>query len=219
MAVASLVVRLSAQVAEFQKSFEEATRSSSAFEKKFAGTASNVAEHQQRINKAFASFAGDNIIAEANQLAAAIAKVGGAAQLTEAEQRRVNATVTEAIAKYRALGLSAPKALQDIARATSQVKSVPNPFGGTEVLRQANEYVAAVGRIGGATKLTESEQRKVNAAVTEAIAKYAALGKTAPQSLINLANATKQVAAVAPQATLASRAMGVLSGTFAQFTA
>ncbi len=147
MATASVAVRLNAITGEFETAFSKATRTVAGFEKTFGSAASSLVGHQQKINAAYASFSGDKIIAEANQLAAAVAKVGGASKLTEAEQRRVNAAVTEAIAKYQALG------------------------------------------------------------------------QQAPQSLTALANATKQVAAVTQPATLASKAMGVLSSTFGQFTA
>jgi len=47
--------------------------------------------------------------------------ITGASTLTEAEQRKVNATITEAIAKYRALGQEVPPHLQKIAAQTQQV--------------------------------------------------------------------------------------------------
>jgi hypothetical protein len=121
MAAASLAVRLSAQISEFQKAFEDATRTTDKFKGTFGGAASEVAKHQQRLNAAFESFSGDNIIRSANELTQAITKVGGASKLTEAEQRRANSTLQEAIAKYQVLGQAAPRALTDLEQATRRM--------------------------------------------------------------------------------------------------
>jgi predicted nucleic acid-binding Zn-ribbon protein len=74
-------------------------------------------------------------------------------------------------------------------------------FDGTKIMREAKTVVAAIEAIGGASKLTAAEQRKVNATVTEAIAKYKALGQVAPKEMQALANATKQVVAPTQAAT------------------
>jgi hypothetical protein len=66
-------------------------------------------------------------------------------------------------------------------------------FSGAKVIQDANLMTEAVFRIGGASTLTAAEQAKVNRVVTEAIAKYAALGQTAPPAMIALAEATKRV--------------------------
>ncbi len=64
---------------------------------------------------------------------------------------------------------------------------------GFDAIEKANTYAKAVEAIGGASKLTATEQAKVNAIVGEATAKYAALGREAPSALTALANATKPV--------------------------
>ncbi len=77
-------------------------------------------------------------------------------------------------------------------------------LSGDRMLKGANEWTIAVGKLGGATnqlatseqllagvsKLTESEKAKLNRTVTEAIAKYQALGQTAPKAMTELATAT-----------------------------
>jgi predicted nucleic acid-binding Zn-ribbon protein len=93
MATASLAVRLSAQIAEFQKAFQDATRQTDRFKTTFGGAASEIEKHQARINRAMDAFSGDKIVREANAYAQAVQRVGGAAKLTESEQRRVNAAV------------------------------------------------------------------------------------------------------------------------------
>lgn len=65
-------------------------------------------------------FSGQKIAVEATRVSEAVQRIGGASKLTEAEQRRVNATVTEALAKYKALGQEAPKALVDLQAATAK---------------------------------------------------------------------------------------------------
>ena len=51
----------------------------------------------------------------------AITEIGGATALTAKEQAQVNAKLTEAIEKYKALGQVAPQNMQDLERATRQV--------------------------------------------------------------------------------------------------
>lgn len=103
-------------------------------------------------------------------------------------------------------------------------------LSGDSIIRDANAMVAAVQRIGGASRLTETEMRRVNATVQEAINKYTQLGQTAPREMLALAGATRQVTAATtqvadaarrmePHVTLAGRAAGILGSAFGQFTA
>lgn len=66
-------------------------------------------------------------------------------------------------------------------------------FAGRKLVQEATLVTEAVRLIGGASKLTEAEQAKVNRTVTEAIAKYHALGQSAPPAMLALANATRAV--------------------------
>lgn len=61
------------------------------------------------------------MIGEASQITAAVQKIGGASKLTAEEQGRVNTALNQAIEKYTALGRTAPKAMQDLERATRRV--------------------------------------------------------------------------------------------------
>jgi len=74
-----------------------------------------------------------------------------------------------------------------------QLNKTADAFSGRKILSEAELAVRAVNDIGGATKLTESEQRKLNATLTEAIAKTRALGYEASADMLRLADATKQV--------------------------
>jgi hypothetical protein len=84
-----------------------------------------------------------------------------------------------------------------------QLQRMANAFSGVEIRKQADLAVAAVKSIGGASRLTEAEQRKVNATVTEAIAKYDALGQKAPADLRKLQAETARV----------EKSTGLLGGT------
>lgn len=88
-------------------------------------------------------FSGQKIAVEATRVSEAVQRIGGASKLTEAEQRRVNATVTEALAKYKALGQEAPKALVDLQAATSKAGQGATGLVGT--LRAVPAQLAAVG--------------------------------------------------------------------------
>lgn len=143
-AVASLQVRISAQIAELQKAFDDAFGTVSKFEKQFAGVASSVQQHQEAINKAFASFAGDNITKEANAIAKAIEKIGGVSKLTAAEQKTANATIAEALAKYKALGETAPKSIQSLADSFSNLNKAAEPSP-----KAAGAFDGILGKVAG----------------------------------------------------------------------
>ena len=70
-----------------------------------------------------------------------------------------------------------------IVATASTVDRVAASLGGSKILAQANNWTAAVQKIGGATALTGDEQRKVNALLDQAIQKYAALGQQAPTAM------------------------------------
>ncbi len=103
----------------------------------------------------------------------------------------------------------------------SAMKRMSSAFDGSKVIGDANAMVKAIHDIGGASKLTEAEQKRVNAAVTEALAKYQALGRQAPSDLIALRDATQKVNTEAQktpslmdQMTTKATAFGVAAGTF-----
>lgn len=133
----------------------------------------------------------------------------------------------------RAFEAGAKKAvveMQGIERAGKTVnrdlKRLMEDFSGQKIAVEAARVAEAVSRIGGASVLTATEQRRVNATVTEAIAKYQALGQTAPANLIALQQATAkastststllgavgQMAAAFSVASLINRGASALSG-------
>jgi len=89
------------------------------------------------------SFSGQKIIQDATLMVKAIDNAGGAATLTAKEMARVNTTVTEAIAKYTALGQQAPKAMTDLASATKGTDAATSSFMGS--LSKMNGLLATFG--------------------------------------------------------------------------
>ena len=63
----------------------------------------------------------------------------------------------------------------------------------TDSFSSANNIVAAVNEIGGATKLTEAEKARLNATLEKALEKYRVLGKDAPAGMQQLADDTRTV--------------------------
>jgi hypothetical protein len=234
----TIAVRLNAVTGEFETAMKGAARTVSGFEREFAGVASSVAGHQRRMNEAFAAFSGDKVIAEANQLAAAVTKVGGASKLTEQEQRRVNAAVTEAIAKYQALGQTAPASLQSLANATKQVEGpmagLTKSLGGvfaqftaanlaanaiTAVIGKVSEFAAQGAKLPGLQASFESLTRGVGSSSAEMIASLqtATRGLVSNIDLMQSANkaillglpvTTKEMGDLAKTATVLGKAMG-----------
>jgi hypothetical protein len=72
------------------------------------------------------------------------------------------------------------------------MKQLGRSLSGEQTITQANHIVAAVERMGGASKLTEAEKRKLNHTLEEALAKYRVLGQDAPAAMVQLAADTKR---------------------------
>lgn len=88
----------------------------------FKGVEQDTKKLQSALNKVGTEFDGGKLITQANALVRSIQGLGGASKLTANEQARVNSTLTEALAKYRALGQQAPDALRQLADQTRQVQ-------------------------------------------------------------------------------------------------
>lgn len=100
----------------------------------------------------------------------------------------------------------------------SSAEKTIRSLGGEGIMRAAHNAAAAIQELGGANKLTGAEQDKVNSLMDRAIAKYAALGQTAPTALKDLAAATERVEAPTSRLTgLLSDISGEITGTAAGF--
>lgn len=131
--------------------------------------------------------------------------VGVLRALLTADTSAFDAAMASASAKTQAwstdftkLGLSAQQVGQvftdSLARSLSNVNNLAKQFSGANIAKAADEYAAAIQRVGGVSQLTEAEQAKINKLMTEAVAKYEALGQTAPAHLVALKNATQGAA-------------------------
>ncbi len=76
---------------------------------------------ERQLNTTVNAFSGVKIFQEAEIATRAVEHIGGAARLTEAEQRKLNATLSEAVDKYRAFGLEAPEAIRKLHTETTKV--------------------------------------------------------------------------------------------------
>jgi hypothetical protein len=113
---------LSASVKTAQASVTAAAKGMS---EEFASVGAQVALANNYIKQ----FAGGDTIAKANAMSQALQATGGAATLTANEQRGVNQQVTEAIAKYKALGKDAPPSLLAIQKQTAASSSTMGDLG------------------------------------------------------------------------------------------
>ncbi len=89
---------------------------------------------------------------------------------------------------------------QNLSEAKAQVettkaamRSMANSLDGSAMAARAGAMVKVVEDMGGAARLTEQEQKRVNATLTETLAKYKALGQEAPAAMLALHEATTQV--------------------------
>jgi hypothetical protein len=143
--IGTLVAKLTADTAQFEGGMQRATKATQATEKALAKTGTEVAKLAPQAERMVKAFQGDKLLYQANNMVAAVAKVGGAAKLTTSEQAKVNATVTQAIEKYKALGQQAPAALTALHNATKPAAESTS-FLSTKMVAVA----AAVGTFAGA---------------------------------------------------------------------
>jgi hypothetical protein len=101
-------------VADFS-SFNQAVERATVELRSFEGSIGRVDKDLAKFGN---QFSGVKIIQDATLMAKAVEDIGGASRLTDKEMARVNAQVTEAIVKFRALGQTAPKSLLDLEAAT-----------------------------------------------------------------------------------------------------
>jgi hypothetical protein len=100
---------------------------------------------QRQLQTMVSSLDGSKIVREATIAAAAVEKIGGATKLTEAETKRYNATITEAVAKMNALGQDAPEAWKKIAAETEKAAKAAEGVGaGT---KKAGDSMLSLGGI------------------------------------------------------------------------
>jgi hypothetical protein len=142
--IGTLRAILAADTSSFTAAMRDAAKAPEAVEKSVSGLSGEVQKLTPLAEKMVKSLGGDKLLYQANSLTAAVTKLGGASRLTEAEQARVNATVTKAIDKYAALGKQAPIALHDLAAATKPAEQETNRLNDalTSSTKRILEYAA-----------------------------------------------------------------------------
>lgn len=109
-----------AWTATFLANFEQFDAALLAAEPKLGAFDQNVKKVQRSLQTMTSEFDGTKITQQATTMATAIEKAGGAAKLTDAELKKANATLQEALEKYRKLGQDAPGSLSSMAEAVKK---------------------------------------------------------------------------------------------------
>jgi hypothetical protein len=117
--------------------FTDAVKKAEASLEGFENSAEDVSK---ALGKMSESFLGKKVFEEAMLATKAVKDIGGATRLTEAEQERLNATLTEALAKYRVLGEEAPEDMKKLAAETTKAKVAT-----TDIVSTAGSLAGAIG--------------------------------------------------------------------------
>lgn len=115
--------------------------------------------------------------------------VGQLRVILEADSSKFAAAMKDATADSKKLADSLKKELEP---STRGVNAAFKDFLGVNTIKRAQEMAEAVKRLGGATRLTEADQRKLNSAVQDALTHYKAMGVEGPKNLVALEQATRQ---------------------------
>lgn len=93
-----------------------------------------------------------------------------------------------------ALALQVPVVRAGTVAGSSAVRD--NPFTGNKLLADAKQALQDLRDVGGLTKLTADETRKLNDLLGDALLKYSALGRTAPKAMVDTWLATMKTVSV-----------------------
>lgn len=121
---------------------------------------------------------------------ASVGTVGLLKAVLTADTTNFDAGMKKAAAGPKLVEKSVSSLSQSVQKLTPQAERMVKSLGGDRLLYQANNLTAAVQKLGGAQKLTEANQARVNKTLTEAIAQYRLLGQVAPAAMVKIANET-----------------------------
>jgi len=130
-----LTGRFTADFSVFNDAVQQATVKLQGFE----AESKNV---ERQLNKMGEGFSGNAIRQQATLLTKAIGDLEGATKLTTDEQKRANAVLTEAIAKYNALGIQAP---EDVKKLQAQLQGLIGTQ--KDVAASTSSWLSEVGKI------------------------------------------------------------------------
>jgi hypothetical protein len=101
------------------------------------------------------------------------------------------------------------------AKVESRLNAVTDALSGRKILQEATIATKAVEELGGVTTLTATEQAKLNKLLGDALTKYDAIGKDAPDDMKALYEATKSVEQPTEGLSAKALAFGTAVGTMA----
>lgn len=127
-----------AVTAKFQADFSDFQHAVQNAELNLRSFKTGAAEVERQLTKTSEAFSGRKVLQEAELAVKAVKELGGVTQLTEKEQADLNAKLTEAIAKYQALGKVAPNEMREMAAATKSVE------------KSTTDVLGTIGKLGGA---------------------------------------------------------------------
>lgn len=105
-------------------------------------------------------------------------------------ERKLNVVVT---ANLTALRSELAKGEAIIGTTSAAMKRMGDSYDGSKTIATANAAMLQIDKLGGVTKLTEAEQRKLHSTLGEGLDKYKALGQTAPAAMTAMHAATQKV--------------------------
>lgn len=117
-AVGILKAVLTADTTSFDAGMKKAADGPKAVEKSVTGLTKEVTKLTPQAERMVKAFSGDKMLYQANNLVAAVERLGGAQNLTAREMAKVNREMTEAIAKAKLLGHTVPSSMTQLEQAT-----------------------------------------------------------------------------------------------------
>lgn len=174
---------------------------------KLADFSKGASDVEKKLNDMVDKWSGRALIQQVNELVVVINKVGGVTALTTTEQQKLNATLQEGLAKYKAMGETVPADLQKMADETKalatasktakdstgsmldSLMSLAGAFGVAFSVQAVVQFFEKV--VEGAQAMqTLSQQTRINVetlqTLTAATASYGITGDDLARALFNL---------------------------------
>lgn len=189
---------LTADVSQFSGGLKRAATDAAGFKKSLEGVQSETLRASSAVDRMARSLGGSRLLQTAQDLTAAVAKVGGVAKLTEGEQARLNTTLQKAIEKYTALGKVAPAEMLKLEQATRRVEAPTNALTMKMVAAGAaigsalgNIAVGAIAQLGQGMITAASQGVQLASLVTSFDRLASGIGETGTAMLGVTRSATK----------------------------
>ena len=120
----ALTAKFQADFSSFYKAVQDATA-------KLEGFQQEADQVSKSLDRMVDTLSGKRLISNATLMVKAVEEIGGASKLTDAELRKVSATVGEAAAKMQKMGITVPQGFKDIQTAAEGVNRPTEGWGST----------------------------------------------------------------------------------------